>query len=72
MQKNAATIEELRSAIDGIDDRIVELLNQRSQVVLEVGRLKSGSNQQFHVPGRERQIYERLLNNNPGPFQTTP
>jgi len=62
------TIEELRSAIDSIDDRIVDLLNERSRVVLEVGQLKSGNNLQFHVPGRERQIYERLLNNNPGPF----
>ncbi len=63
-----ATLAELRNRIDSIDDRIVELLNQRSHVVLEVGRLKSGSNQEFHVPGRERQIYERLLNANPGPF----
>lgn len=62
------TIEDLRTAIDSIDDRIVELLNERSRVVLEVGRLKSGSNLQFHVPGRERQIYDRLLGNNPGPF----
>lgn len=68
MQKTTHTIEELRTAIDRIDDRVVGLLNERSQVVLEVGRLKSGDNQQFHVPGRERQIYERLLSNNPGPF----
>ena len=68
LQKPTPTIEELRSAIDSIDDRVVDLLNERSRVVLEVGRLKSGSNQQFHVPGRERQIYERLLNSNPGPF----
>ena len=68
LQKSTPTIEELRTRIDSIDDRIVDLLNARSRVVLEVGRLKSGSNQQFHVPGRERQIYERLLNSNPGPF----
>jgi chorismate mutase/prephenate dehydratase len=68
VQETPHTIEELRSAIDSIDDRVVDLLNERSRVVLEVGRLKSGSNLQFHVPGRERQIYERLLNNNPGPF----
>jgi chorismate mutase/prephenate dehydratase len=68
LQKSTATIEELRTTIDSIDDRIVDLLNERSRVVLEVGRLKSGSNQRFHVPGRERQIFERLLNNNPGPF----
>lgn len=68
MTKNGATIEELRTAIDGIDDRILGLLNDRAKVVLEVGRLKSGSNLQFHVPGRERQIYERLSRANGGPF----
>ncbi len=68
MQKNALTIQDLRSRIDSIDDAILDLLNERSQVVLEVGRLKSGNNLDFHVPGRERQIYERLLRQNPGPF----
>ncbi len=68
MQQNAPTITDLRDRIDGIDDRIVELLNERARVVLDVGRLKSGSNQEFHVPGRERQIYERLQSLNPGPF----
>ena len=68
LQQNAPTITDLRDRIDGIDDRIVELLNERARVVIEVGRLKSGSNQEFHVPGRERQIYERLLGLNPGPF----
>lgn len=68
MQQKTPTIEKLRTQIDSIDDRIVELLNERSRVVLDVGRLKTGSNQEFHVPGRERQIYERLLGSNPGPF----
>ncbi|MDD2367432.1 MAG: prephenate dehydratase [Desulfuromonadaceae bacterium] len=62
------TIQELRSCIDNIDDALLNLLNERSKVVLEVGRLKSGNNLDFHVPGRERQIYERLLANNRGPF----
>lgn len=68
MQQNAPTIEQLRAKIDAIDDRIVALLNERAQVVIQVGRLKSGSNQEFHVPGRERQIYERLQGLNAGPF----
>ncbi|MFA7059543.1 MAG: prephenate dehydratase [Pedobacter sp.] len=68
MQQNTPTIEQLRIRIDSIDDQIVGLLNERSLVVLEVGKFKSGSNMQFHVPGRERQIYERLNNLNTGPF----
>lgn len=68
MQQNTLTIEQLRAKIDSIDDQIMELLNERSRVVLDVGQFKSGSNMEFHVPGRERQIYERLLSSNPGPF----
>lgn len=68
MQDSPPTIQELRSRIDDIDDSILRLLNERSKVVLEVGRLKSGNNLDFHVPGRERQIYDRLLGQNPGPF----
>jgi len=68
LQQNKPTIEQLRTMIDSIDDQVMQLLNQRARVVLDVGRLKSGSNMEFHVPGRERQIYERLLSSNPGPF----
>jgi len=68
VQDTPNKIQDLRSRIDSIDDSILDLLNERSRVVLEVGRLKSGDNLDFHVPGRERQIYERLLGQNPGPF----
>jgi chorismate mutase / prephenate dehydratase len=68
LQQNAPTIEDLRTRIDSVDDRIVEFLNERARLVIDVGKLKSGNNQEFHVPGRERQIYERLLNLNQGPF----
>ena len=68
MQQNIPTIDVLRARIDQIDDQIVELLNERSRVVMDVGRLKSGHNLDFHVPGRERQIYERLMASNSGPF----
>lgn len=68
MQQNTPTIEELREKIDRIDDRILMLLNERSRVVIEVGKLKAGKSMEFHVPGREREIYERLMKNNPGPL----
>lgn len=68
MRQNTEKIQEFRSAIDAVDDKIVALLNERAQLVIEVGRLKSGSNLEFHVPGRERQIYDRLMTANLGPF----
>jgi chorismate mutase / prephenate dehydratase len=58
----------LRQQIDEIDDRILELLNRRAEVVIEVGRAKTGQQQDFYVPSRELAIYERLTASNPGPF----
>ncbi len=59
----------LREQIDQIDDSILDLLNRRASVVLEVGKAKHGrSEQAFYVPSREKAIYERLTAQNPGPF----
>jgi chorismate mutase / prephenate dehydratase len=62
------TLTDLRAEIDSIDDRFMEILNQRAALVVEVGRLKAGEKRDFHVPSREREIYERLISRNPGPF----
>ena len=64
------TLEELRRDIDQVDDRILQLLNRRAQLVLEVGQIKTAARQDFYVPSRERAIYERLSADNPGPFPT--
>jgi chorismate mutase/prephenate dehydratase len=62
------TLNELRQEIDAIDDRLMASLNQRAAFVVEVGKLKAGEKRDFHVPSREREIYERLTSHNPGPF----
>jgi chorismate mutase/prephenate dehydratase len=66
--QNKKTIEELRKEIDAVDNQVLALLNERAALVIEVGRLKSAKKGEFHVPSREREIYERLASNNPGPF----
>jgi len=62
---------DLRQKIDAIDDQILELLNRRSALVIEVGRLKAKNGLPFFVPSRERAIYDRLAASNPGPFPST-
>ena len=64
------TLPELRQAIDAVDDRLLELLNERARLVKEVGALKAQAGAQFYVPDRERQILERLQAHNQGPFPT--
>lgn len=61
-------LTQFRHQIDAIDDEILDLLNKRAKVVIEVGKAKAGSNKEFYVPSREQAIYQRLTANNPGPF----
>jgi len=61
-------LDDYRRQIDSIDDQILDLLNRRGDVVVEVGKLKAGQSKEFYVASRERAIYERLISGNPGPF----
>ena len=61
-------LERLRREIDGIDDRLLALLNERARVVQAVGRLKQSRQTPVYEAGRERQIVDRLTRANPGPF----
>jgi len=48
-----------RQRIDSIDDQIVKLLNERAQVVREVGLIKKQYNAPASAPGREEQVLHR-------------
>ncbi len=61
-------LSELRKKIDEIDDQLIDLLNERARIVLEVGEIKKAGNLAFHAPSREREILERLTARNQGPF----
>jgi chorismate mutase/prephenate dehydratase len=61
-------LEKLRKEIDEIDDKILELLNERSNIVLDIAHIKRNENARFYSPERERQILERLTSLNKGPF----
>ncbi|MBI5873768.1 MAG: prephenate dehydratase [Candidatus Omnitrophica bacterium] len=61
-------IKEIRTKIDNIDDQILELLNKRASLVIEVGKNKREGKREFYAPQREKEIYQRLTMNNPGPF----
>jgi len=64
-------LERLRQRIDAIDAAILERLNERAQVVQEVGRLKADSGTAVYASERERDIVERLTAANPGPFPSS-
>lgn len=61
-------LKELRKRIDALDEEILNLLNQRAEVVKEVGRVKSKSNTSYYVPHREKAVISRLQSMNNGSF----
>jgi chorismate mutase len=63
-----AQIACLRDGIDDIDCRIVELLNDRATLALEIRALKPAANLGLYDPKREEEIFARLAACNKGPL----
>ncbi|HDH53455.1 MAG TPA: chorismate mutase, partial [Nitrospirae bacterium] len=61
-------LDKLRKKIDELDLKILELLNKRTEVVLEVGKTKQDKQLKVYSPERERAILKRLKEKNIGPF----
>lgn len=61
----------LRTAIDALDDKLLELLNDRARLVHRVAAFKTTSGRPFYVPTRERAIVDRLQAANVGPFPSS-
>ena len=61
-------LTQLRGKIDTIDKQILELLNQRAEVVLEIGELKKQNDLVVYDPNREKQIEKNLAEMNNGPM----
>ena len=61
-------LSDWRLRIDELDRKLVELLNERSQCALEVGRLKQQANLPLYQPDREKEVLENAEKNNRGPL----
>ena len=61
-------LSDWRRRIDEIDKKLVELLNERSQCALEIGRIKQESNIPLYQPDRESEVLTNAENVNKGPL----
>jgi chorismate mutase/prephenate dehydratase len=61
-------LEKLRKEIDEVDNKIVDLLNKRAEVVIDIAHIKRNEKAKFYSPEREREILERLITLNKGSF----
>ena len=63
-----ARIAELRKHVDELDCQIVNLLNERAEVALQIRELKPAVHWGLYDPKREEQIFENLAKCNKGPL----
>jgi chorismate mutase/prephenate dehydratase len=68
MASDETNLDALRQQIDSLDARIVELLNQRALVVVDIGKLKQQTNEPIYAPDREKFVLEKVRSLNKGPL----
>ena len=61
-------VSDWRARIDEIDQRLLELLNERVSCVLKLSPLKLRAAIPVHSPEREREVISRLQDRNNGPL----
>lgn len=62
------TLEELRKQIDAVDLELVELLNKRARIALEIGRYKAANQLPVTELAREKVVYSNAHERNKGPM----
>lgn len=61
-KNSSATLQDLRSEIDKIDNQMIELLGQRMEIVSRVGELKKNNNEKFFIKSnREADMIKDLI-----------
>ena len=58
------TLPEIRKQIDAIDEQLMRLLNQRADLVHEIGVVKKAEGTAIYAPEREEQVLRSLLEKN--------
>jgi len=62
------TVNDWRSDIDRIDSAILRLLSRRTQIAIELGKLKRTSGSPISSPEREHLVLARVIEQNSGPL----
>ena len=69
-EQNLDELENCRSQIDILDQRLLDLLNERTAIVEKIGRIKQELKLGVYEPKREDQVYANILTHNHGPLPT--
>jgi chorismate mutase len=68
MSYSVEDLEQCRVRIDDIDLRLLDLLNQRTAIVEEIGRIKQELALAIYEPKREEQVCANVTGHNHGPL----
>ena len=63
-------LAESRKTIDALDVRLLELLNQRTRAVEQIGRAKESLGMPIYEPKREEDVFRNVTDHNHGPLTT--
>jgi chorismate mutase len=61
-------LAQCRERIDSVDLRLLQLLNERTSIVQNVGRIKKEAALPIYEPRREDQVFQNVTSHNPGPL----
>jgi chorismate mutase-like protein len=61
-------LQRCRETIDRIDLQLLRLLNERTEIVEEIGRVKQLMQMAIYEPKREEQVFHNVLSHNSGPL----
>lgn len=61
-------IADLREGIDQLDDELLSIFNRRAALALEIGHIKKQQGLAVYDPSREKRIFDRMKQKNPGPL----
>lgn len=68
LEEALRALEEYRVSIDALDLRLLELLNERTRVVEDIGRVKRAAKLPIYEPKREDQVFDNITTHNGGPL----
>ncbi|RYG74942.1 3-deoxy-7-phosphoheptulonate synthase [Lentibacillus lipolyticus] len=64
-------LEQLRQQLDGINEQLLDLINQRAEIAQEIGKVKNKQGINRFDPVRERKMLDELTKDNEGPFENS-
>ncbi len=61
-------LEDCRERIDAVDVKLLALLNERTAIVEQIGRIKQELGMPIYEPKREEDVFRNVLAHNRGPL----